>query len=225
MSKYFIREGLRLLTSRWFRAALCSAVHEIRCRAPGATRKRFEVSDSVDVGNRFVCTHRSSSYRAEYLFAIGPLQFPKSFRAFLKSHHRLLSWRAIGSGFFFPIRCPDWGGLNMSVRQSAHFSGYQGRVSHRICTQLCGTHAFRPAGNHSKSILSACELGQARRVVECMKSSSEPLFLFLRFGWAAHLRYVLPCLAQRIAGFRHRSINFSGTARYSMTRSRQRLAD
>src|SRR5215469_14960768 len=118
------------------RAGLCSATDELRCRAPGVTRKRFEASDSIDASNRLVCTHRSAGYRAECHYAVGPLQLTKRNRAVFKLQHCLLGWRSICSDFFLSIERLDWGSLIRAVWQSAHFTGDQDRVSHRLRTQL-----------------------------------------------------------------------------------------
>jgi hypothetical protein len=62
----------------------------MRCGAPGATRKRFKASDSVDARNRLVCGHRSTGYRTECHFAVGLPQLAKCFRAVFKLDHGLL---------------------------------------------------------------------------------------------------------------------------------------
>jgi hypothetical protein len=83
------------------------------------TRKRFESSDSVDASNRLVCTHRSTRYRAECHFAVGPLELAKCFRAMFKFDHCLLGWRSICSDFFLPIERLNWGRLIRGVWQRA----------------------------------------------------------------------------------------------------------
>ena len=163
-------------------------------------RQRFETPDSLDARNRLVCTYRSTRYRAEGLFAVGGLQVTKCFRAVFKLHHCLLGWRSICGDFFLPAEGLDWGSRIRGVWQSAHFTGYQDRVSHRLRAQLGSPHVFRPPGYPPKFAFLARDLGQTRSVVERMQCARESLLLLCRFGWAARLRHEFPRLAQRIAG-------------------------
>jgi hypothetical protein len=140
----------------------------MRCRAPGVTRKRFEASDSVDASNRLVCAHRSTRYRAECRFAVGPLQLAQHIRAVFKLNHCLLGLCSVCSDFFLSIERLDWGRLIMVVWQSAHFTGYQDRVSHCLYAQLRSPRIFRPAGHWPEFTFLLRNLGQARRVVERM---------------------------------------------------------
>jgi hypothetical protein len=74
------------------------------CGTPSVTRKRFEAPDSVDASDRLVCTYRSTCYRAECHFPVGPLQLAQCLRAVFKLDHCLLGWRSICSDFFPPIK-------------------------------------------------------------------------------------------------------------------------
>ena len=130
------------------------------------TRKRFEPSDSVDASNRLVHTHHSTCYPADCQFAVGPLQLANCFSAVFKLDKCLLGWRFTCSGVFLRIERLDWGSLIRGVWQSAHFTGYQHRVSHRLSAQLCSAHIFRPARHRPKFAFLARDLGQTRRVVE-----------------------------------------------------------
>lgn len=151
----------------------------MRCGAPGVSRKRFEASDRVDAGNRLVSTHRSTRYRAECHFAVGPLQLAKCFRAVFKLDDCLLGWHSICSDFLLPMERLDWGSLIAGVWQSAHFTGYQDRVSHRLRAQPRGAHIFRPTGHRPQFAFLARDLGQTRRVVERMQCARESLLLLL----------------------------------------------
>jgi hypothetical protein len=166
---------------------------------PGVTRKRFKASDRVDAGNGLVCTHRSTRYRAECHLAVGPLQLAKCFRAVFKFDDCLLGRRSIW-GFFLPIGRLDGDSVITGVWQSAHFTGYQDRLSHRLRAQPRGAHIFRPARRRPQFAFLARDLGQTRRVVERMQCARESLLLLLRLGWAARLGHEFTRPAQRIAG-------------------------
>ena len=90
----------------------------MRCGASGVTRKRFEASDSVDVSNRFVCTHRSARNRVECHSTVGLLELAKCVRTVCKLHDGLLGWRSIRSHFFLPIERLDLGSPISGVWQS-----------------------------------------------------------------------------------------------------------
>jgi hypothetical protein len=164
------------------------------------TRKRFEASDRVDSSNRLVCTHRSARYRAECHFAVGPLQLAKCFRAVFKFDDCLLGWRSICRGFFLSIGRLEWASLITGVWQSAHFTGYQDRLSHRLRAQPRSAHIFRPARRRPQFAFLARDLGQTRRVVERVECARESLLLLFRRGWAARLGHEFTRPAQRIAG-------------------------
>ena len=110
---------------------------------------------------------------------MGPLQLAKCFRAVFKLHHCLLGWHSTRSDFFLLIEPLDWGRMIADVSESAHFAGYQDRVSHRLRAQPRGGHIVRSGGHRLKFDFLARDLGQTRRVVEGMQGARESLLLLL----------------------------------------------